>query len=125
MRQQYHFRQVGTDTHIWDVCKLVALSQSLPIQSIALDGLREWDECYWFADTAATTCAIAEHMRLVQDAQLSYPIILCQDGRVMDGMHRVVKAHLAGHTHIHAVQFEPTPPPDYINVDADALPYDD
>jgi hypothetical protein len=61
---------------------------------------------------------------LVEAADLSYPIILCANGRVMDGMHRVAKASLLRHGDILAVQFEQTPEPDFINVDEDELDYD-
>lgn len=50
-------------------------------------------------------------MKLVQQADLKYPIILCSDGRLMDGMHWVIKALLEGHIEIQAVQFENTPEP--------------
>ena len=36
MRKQYHFRQVGDDTYIWDVHRLVGLSQDLPIHDVLL-----------------------------------------------------------------------------------------
>lgn len=46
-----------------------------------------------------------EHFQLIQQADLSYPIILSADGRV-DGMHRVAKAKLLDHLTIKAVRFE-------------------
>jgi len=42
----------------------------------------------------------------------------------MDGMHRIVKAFLAGHQTISAVQFQKTPAPNYTDIQPDALPYD-
>ena len=42
---------------------------------------------------------------------------------VMDGMHRVAKACISNQSHILAVQFEQTPKPDFINIDADLLNY--
>jgi hypothetical protein len=36
-------------------------------------------------------------------------------GHVMDGMHRVAKAWLLGHTRIHAVQFSARPGSDIVN----------
>ena len=62
---------------------------------------------------------------LVQEADFKYPIIVCADGRVMDGMHRVAKAKLQGQLTVKAVKFEVTPKPDFINVDANDLEYDD
>ena len=39
-----------------------------------------------------------EHIRLMEEADLSFPIILSATGAVMDGMHRVAKAALLGRT---------------------------
>ena len=61
--------------------------------------------------------------RLIKETDLSYPIILSSDGRVMDGMHRVAKALLGGQETIEAVQFSQDPEPDYIDVLPDDLPY--
>ena len=62
---------------------------------------------------------------MIQAADLSYPTILCAEGRVMDGMHRVAKAQLMNVSAIQAVQFKITPQPDFINVAEDALDYDE
>lgn len=64
-------------------------------------------------------------MLLIQEADLSYPIIICSQGRIMDGMHRVGKAKILGKVKIRAVQFDKDPQPDYINVDENDLIYDD
>ena len=88
MRKQYHFRQVGEDTYIWDVHHLVELSQDFPIHEVLLSDIQELNEAYWFPDTHPTTQQMIEHFQLMQQADLSYPIILSADGRVMDGMHR-------------------------------------
>lgn len=125
MRRQYHFRQVGQDTYIWDVYHLVERTKTFVIKKVALADIRELNEAYWFPDQFPTTQQIIEHFQLMQDADLSYPIILCAEGRVMDGMHRVAKASLLGYGDILAVQFEQTPEPDFINVDEDELDYDD
>src|SRR5688500_5647937 len=127
MRKQYHFRESEKGLLAWDVHRLVELTQALIPHSIALSSIREIDEPYWFdAENPIPTCRnFIEHMRLVEDTDLIYPIILSADGRVMDGMHRVVKAVLQGQSHIMAVQFLETPEPDYIGVDPYNLPYDD
>ena len=123
MRKQYHFRQVGEDIYIWDVHSLVALSEKLNVKEILITDIQELNEAYWFPDTHPTTQQMIEHMQLVNAADLSYPIILCAEGRVMDGMHRIAKAILGHQTHIQAVQFEHTPKPDFINVDEGDLEY--
>lgn len=125
MRKQYHFREVDEDTYIWDVHGLVELSQNFKVKNILLSEIKELNEAYWFSDIHPTTQQIIEHIELINAADLSYPIILCADGRVMDGMHRVAKAKLYHQTYISAVQFEQTPEPDFINVDEADLEYDD
>lgn len=125
MRRQYHFRQIGEDTYIWDVHRLVALTNNFVAKKVVLADIQELNEAYWFPDQYPTTQQIIEHFQLVQDADLSYPIILCAEGRVMDGMHRVAKASLLKQTEILVVRFEQTPEPDFINVDEDDLDYDE
>ena len=62
-------------------------------------------------------------MRLVMDANPSYPILLGEDGRVMDGMHRILKVALEGGAEIEAKQFAVDPEPDFVGVSLDDLPY--
>ena len=125
MRQQYHIRQVGEDTHVWDVNRLLRLHANVPTQAVALSQIAEIQQAYWFPNTHPSTADIVEHMRLVEAADLAYPILMDAEGKLMDGMHRVAKALLAGHTHIHAQQLSLTPAPDFINVNLDSLPYED
>lgn len=64
-------------------------------------------------------------MRLVQDADLAHPIIIDPEGRVMDGMHRVVKALLQGREFVLAYRLPTLPGPDFVGADPDRLPYDE
>ena len=125
MRKQYHFRKVEHDTYIWDVDNLVAFTQHFKVKEIPLSDIKELEEAYWYPDTHPTTQDILEHMQLIQQADLTYPIILCSQGRLMDGMHRVGKAKILGKDTISAVQFEIDPQADFINVDENYLIYDD
>ena len=60
---------------------------------------------YWFDETQKPTVRkVLEHVRLIGEVDLSYPIILGPDGRVMDGMHRVARAILEGRQTIAAVR---------------------
>ncbi len=92
-----------------------------------LTAIAELDEDWWYEHkgTVPTPRSIAAHLELVRATDLAYPIILCAEGRLMDGMHRVVKALSQGETHILAVRFTMTPEPDYINKSLDDLPYPD
>ncbi len=126
MRQQYHFRPSERGLIAWDVNRLLRLTKDLPRFHVELTAIRELDEPYWFsAGPGDATCrAVLEHARLIEEADLSFPIILSSDGRVMDGMHRVAKAALKGFTSIEAVQFKCDPDPDFIGLGPDELPYD-
>jgi len=97
MRKQYHFRKVENDTYIWDVDRLVEITQSFQVRQVPLSDIKELDEAYWYPDAHPTTQDIIAHMQLILEADLSYPIILCVQGRLMDGMHRVGKAKIQHH----------------------------
>ncbi|HTW79200.1 MAG TPA: hypothetical protein VME23_06650 [Terracidiphilus sp.] len=111
----------------WNIKRLVKLSSSLMHERVALSAIRELDEPYWGNDgNRPLTCReIAEHGRLIIDSDLSYPVILSSDGRVMDGMHRLCKALIQDLDEIEAVRFSVDPEPDYIGVQPDDLPYED
>ena len=128
MRQQYHSRLVNGERLVWDVNKLVDLIVDLPVKQVSLSDIQELHEEFWYEGDFAVrpTCAnVALHAKLIQETDLQYPIVLCPSGRVMDGMHRVCKAHMLGHETIAVVQLEQLPEPDYTNVDLSDLPYDD
>ena len=124
MRKQYHFRKVGEDTYIWDVDQLILQISHFPVIQVCLGEIKELDEPYWFPTRQPTTQELIDHFQLVQQADLSYPIILCPEGRIMDGMHRVAKAKMMNLQKLQAVQFEVMPEPHFINVDEDDLSYD-
>lgn len=127
LRAQYHFRHDARGLLAWDVRRLVQRARHLPQEEVPLQAIRELDESYWYGSEGdVPTCrSIAAHMRLIEAADLAFPVILDPDGRVMDGMHRVVKALLAGQPAIRARRLPELPPPDFIGVDACDLPYDD
>ena len=54
------------------------------------------------------------HMKAVNNADLDRPIILDEDGELMDGRHRLMKAMLLGLDTIKAVRFDENPSPDKV-----------
>ena len=52
------------------------------------------------------------HMKRIQEADMSYPIIQHPDGWILDGWHRICRAILEGRTTIKCVRLEKMPPPD-------------
>ncbi len=127
IRAQYHLRRTAHGIDAWDVRRLVALSEGFDVQMVNPGRFTELDEDHWYFDQCRppTPRSILEHIQLIEQCDLSYPIILDSAGRVMDGMHRVCKALLQGVDAVPAVQFEVDPEPDYERCDPKALSYDE
>ena len=123
MRKQYNFWPGERGIDAWDVDRLIALSRDFPVMTVPLSSLGEIDSNYWSLDEHSTIREIAEHVLLVDAADTTYPIILAASGRIMDGMHRVIRTLIGGGSSISAVQFEIDPLPDYLDCQPDELPY--
>jgi hypothetical protein len=125
VRKQYHFWPGEHGLDAWDVDRLIELSSGLPAKDVDLASIEEIDSVYWFDDASErpTVRRVVDHARLIEEVDLSYPIILGVDGRVMDGMHRIAKALLLGRATISAVQFEAHLEPDYRDCRPEDLPY--
>jgi hypothetical protein len=123
MRKQYYFRHSDQGVLAWDVDHLIQLSSHLPRKFVPLERIRELDEVWFGEDERPTWRAMLEHIRLIDEADLSFPIILSSNGAVMDGMHRVAKAALERRETIEAVQFERDPSPDHVGLGPEDLPY--
>jgi len=124
MRKQYYFRQSSRGLLAWDVDRLVQLTSLLPRKHVRLREIRELDENCFGENEPSTWRALVEHVRLIEDADLAFPVILSATGAVMDGMHRIAKAALQGRDTIEAVQFDEDPEPDHIGLGPDDLQYD-
>jgi hypothetical protein len=126
LRKQYYLKPTDGRFTAWDVDRLVELTRGFPRIRVSLNAIREIDEPHWFSGGPqdATCRAVMEHARMINEADLQFPIILSSEGRVMDGMHRVLKALLSGLANIEAVRFERDPEPDFVAVTLDDLPYD-
>lgn len=125
MRRQYHFRESEKGLLAWDVHRLIELSSGLPVEQVPLSAITELDETFWYGlEGDKPTCrSVALHAGLMEQVDLSHPIILSSEGRVMDGMHRVCRALMLGLESIPAVRFQSDPEPDHIGVKPDDLPY--
>ena len=124
MRKQYYFRPSERGLLAWDVDRLVELAKDFPRSLVALSTLRELDESWVGEEEKPTWRALVQHARLIQEADLSYPIILSARGEAMDGRHRIAKAALQNESHILAVRFVKDPEPDYVGRGPDDLPYE-
>lgn len=127
IRAQYYFRQSDQGLLAWDIRRLVELTRDFPVEQVQLADIAELDETHWYEHEGdSPTCrSLLQHMQLIDEVDLSYPIILDQDGRVMDGMHRICRAVREGVDRIPAVRFTTDPEPDFAGCDPKELPYDD
>ena len=125
MRKQYHLRRSDRGLLAWDVDTLVALSAKVPVEELPLSAIGEIDEDWWFAHGQVPTVrAVVEHVQLMRDCDLTYPILVDADGRVMDGMHRIARALSEGRTSVLARRLPELPEPDFVGVAPEDLPYD-
>ena len=92
--------------HIWSVARLFELSRNLPVLDIPIDFLN-----IYYTYRNLTLRDMVMHMNAINNADLTKPIILDEDGELMDGRHRIMKALLLGKTTIKAVRFDENPSP--------------
>jgi len=95
---------------VWGITRLIERAKDLesfdlPLQGIDI-GTKIWD-------AIQSPKKLAEHMKQVMAADLNYPVIMDEEGFIMDGWHRVAKALLEGRATIKAVRFDVTPACDY------------
>lgn len=92
--------------HNWYVTRLIELSKGFPVLSIPLRHLS-----LYYTYRNQTLREFVMHMHAVEAADLSCPIILDEDGEIMDGRHRVMKALYLEQPTIRAVRFDVNPTP--------------
>ena len=124
VRKQYYFRSSAQGLLAWDVDRLITLSKAFPRKRVRIADLGELDRPWHGLDGPPTWRQLVEHVQMINEADLSYPIILAANGEIMDGRHRIAKAALEGRDTIECVQFEEDPPPDHVGKGPDELPYD-
>lgn len=104
------FARLGS--HEWAVTRLFQLARDLPVMNVPLEHLN-----MYFKYPNLTMRDMVMHIRAVENADLKYPIILDEDGELMDGRHRLMKAILLGKKTIKAVRFMDNPRPCRISQD--------
>jgi hypothetical protein len=97
----------------WFISRLIENAKELPVQTMPLSALN----LYRLAPHIDSMKSFVGHIQGVLDVDLSYPIILDEEGYVMDGRHRIAKALLEGQETISFVRFDETPQPDYFEKD--------
>lgn len=95
----------------WDVIKLWKATENNPQEDINVESFMRQD-IYW---NLGSFKELAEEMKLVLTADYSYPIILDEEYKLVDGAHRLVHAYLDRKTHVKGViiKSDQWPEPDY------------
>lgn len=96
---------------VWVVANLIEHARGLTPFDLPLAALNSGSSVW---DPVTSAYSLAKEMRRVLDVDTSHPVILDQDGFIMDGWHRVARALIDGAATIKAVRFDETPPHDYI-----------
>lgn len=94
---------------VWKVLRLTQLAKKLKTFRIPLKHLN----IYNLHPRLESTMDFVDNVKRVVDADLNYPIILDEEGYIMDGRHRVAKCLMLGKKTIKAVRFKDTPFYDY------------
>ncbi len=97
---------------LWYSETLWCLAKDLESFAIEIEQIPELDRNCWFESTEPALREVTKHCARIHNADLSYPVILNDDGSLMDGGHRICKALLKGDKTIQAVQFSEMPKPD-------------
>lgn len=101
----------SSDGKVWTVTNLIARAKDLEPFDLPLAAIYSGTEVW---TPVGSAYGIAHHVRRALDVNTEYPIILCQQGFIMDGWHRVLRALIDGKTTIKAVRFVETSPYDYL-----------
>ena len=92
--------------HHWSVPRIIEMSKGLEVREVPIDFLNVRDR---FKNLSLREMAM--HIKAVDEANLSCPIILDEDGEIMDGRHRIIKALVLGEKTIKVVRFDENPTP--------------
>lgn len=103
-------QMVQLGAHEWAVSRLFELSRDFKVREAPLDCLNVYDK---YSNLSLREMVM--HFKAVLDADLSRPIILDEDGEIMDGRHRIMKALLEGKKTIKMVRFDENPSPCKVN----------
>lgn len=100
----------------WDIERIWALARELPVEEIPIEQIVGLDQVTWFSPDGdqPTVRTIAKHARRILACDLSYPVILTEDGRVFDGMHRIARHFVDGRETIRAQRFAVNPEPERV-----------
>lgn len=104
----------STDGVEYSVDRLWELAEKLPVKTVELDEYRDQLEDRVWREGSEKVSPLdidekSKHWKRMKEADLSFPILVAPDGEIMDGYHRLLKAHVEGNKKIKIKQFEKWP----------------
>ena len=112
---QTHSTERDGKRYIWYTERLWKLAKDLPEYDVDVESFAELDRDCWFGEGRTPTIReVAEHCRRINHADPEIPVIVNDNGRLMDGGHRLARALIEGRRRVKAVRFEEMPEPDEI-----------
>lgn len=94
----------------YSVMSLIGATKDHEVRKAKLDTLNK----NYYSPCDNSLLSFVEHMRQVNKANLKYPIIIAENGNVLDGQHRIAKALLTGENSIPYVLIKNDELPPYI-----------
>lgn len=114
-KQPFHCVVENGQKFVWSTKRLWELAADLPRFEFKISDFDGFDKDFWFGDQHEPTIQkVLEHCEKIQKADLSFPIIVSEHGLIMDGVHRICRAHIEGRKTLPAVQFDKNPEPDEV-----------
>ena len=105
----------GNPLRYWYIDELIEQSRDLRVVEVNIHELGELDRVAWYGAAAhhgrLTVRQVVDHMKKIMDADLSCPIILSAEGKLLDGFHRLAKAYHLGMDTLPARRFPSDPQP--------------
>lgn len=108
IKKPWNFGDMQTITlrnKTWNVYAAIKLSEDLEVRELLL---ADFNTDY-VSPSHDTLRSFVQHMKGVIDADLQYPILLNENGAVIDGRHRLAKAMLEGRETIKTRRFKEDP----------------
>lgn len=110
---QTHSTERDGKRYIWYTERLWELAKDLPEYEVEVERFEELDRDCWFSESKPPTIReVAGHCQRINEADLRIPVIINDNGRLMDGGHRLARALIEGRKTVKAVRFEEMPEPD-------------
>jgi len=112
---QTHSTERDGKRYLWNTERLWELAKDLPVYDVDVERFEELDRDCWFGEGKTPSIReVAEHCRRINESDFCYPVIINDNGRLMDGGYRLARALIEGRRTVKAVRFSEMPAPDEI-----------